>query len=66
MLKHYWQDLLPETALQTAAFHYLEGKIAIDLKLPLSFSKQNDLEAKLKKIIEAEKSITTIKIFYYK
>ncbi|OJA00929.1 cation transporter [Rickettsiella grylli] len=66
MLLHYWRDLLPEAAIQTAIFHYLEGEISIELKLPFNFSNQNDLEAKLKKVIETEKSITTIKIFYYK
>ena len=65
-LKKHWHNLLPETAIKTAGFHYLNGKISIDLKLPIVFSSQTDLENKLKKIVEIEKYISDIKIFYYK
>lgn len=66
ILEKHWYGLLPEIAIKTAAFHYLDGKITIDLKLPIIFSDQGDLETKLKKIITAENFITDIKIFYYK
>lgn len=66
ILDRHWHGLLPETAIKTAAFHYLDGKITIDLKLPIVLSSQSDLEAKLKKIIIAENFITDVKIFYYK
>ena len=66
ILEKHWKNLLPETAIKTAAFHYLEGKITIDLKLPIVFSNQSDLETKLNKIIATENFITDIKIFYYK
>ncbi|MEN9449979.1 MAG: cation efflux family protein [Pseudomonadota bacterium] len=66
ILEKHWKNLLPETAIKTAAFHYLEGKITIDLKLPIVFSNQSDLETKLNKILETENFITDIKIFYYK
>jgi cation diffusion facilitator family transporter len=66
ILKKHWHDLLPEKAINTAVFHYLNGKISIDLKLPFVFSKQGDLETKLKKIVEIENYISDIKIFYYK
>ncbi|MFZ0219218.1 MAG: cation diffusion facilitator family transporter [Candidatus Aquirickettsiella sp.] len=66
ILKKHWYDLLPEIAIKTATFHYLDGKITIDLKLPIDFSTQDDLETKLKKIIETESFITDIKFFYYK
>lgn len=66
ILQKHWHDLLPETAIKTVVFHYLDGKITIDLKLPLVLSSQVDLEARLKKIVEREKFITEIKIFYYK
>lgn len=66
LLKKHWQDLLPEAVINTAGFHYLDGKITIELKLPIALSKQNDLVIKLKKMIETETLITDIKIFYYK
>ncbi|WP_395497926.1 cation diffusion facilitator family transporter [Rickettsiella endosymbiont of Litargus connexus] len=66
ILQKHWHDLLPETAIKTVVFHYLDGKITIDLKLPLVLSNQVDLEARLKKIVEREKFITDVKIFYYK
>lgn len=66
ILKKHWQSVLPEITIKTAAFHYLEGKITIDLKLPISFSHQADLETKLKKIIATENFINDIRIFYYK
>lgn len=66
ILQKHWQHLLPEIAIKTAAFHYLDSKITIDLKLPIEFSNQNDLETKLKKITATERFITDIKIFYYK
>jgi cation diffusion facilitator family transporter len=66
ILKRHWHDVLPEIIIKTAAFHYLEGKITVDLKLPISFSHETDLENKLKKIIETENFISDIKFFYYK
>lgn len=66
ILKKHWQNLLPETAIETAVFHYLEGKVTIELKLPMEFSHQTDLETKLKEITTTESFITHIKIFYYK
>jgi cation diffusion facilitator family transporter len=66
ILKAHWHDILPEKTIKTAVFHYLEGKITIDLKLPIAFSNQTDLETQLKKIIETENFIHDIKVFYYK
>lgn len=66
ILKAHWHDILPEKAIKTASFHYLEGKITIDLKLPIAFSNQTNLETQLKKIIATENFIHDIKIFYYK
>lgn len=66
ILDKHWHGLIPEIAIKTAAFHYLDGKILIDLKLPIIFSNQGDLETKLNKIMETESFITDIKIFYYK
>lgn len=66
ILKRHWHDVLPEIIIKTAAFHYLDGKITVDLKLPISFSHQTGLEDKLKKIIETENFISDIKFFYYK
>lgn len=66
ILKKYWHDLLPETVIKTAAFHYLEGKITIDLQLPFALSNETNLETKLKKIVETENFISDIRIFYYK
>lgn len=66
ILKKHWQNLLPKIVIETAVFHYLDGKVTIELKLPMEFSNQNNLEAKLKKITAIEGFITDIKIFYYK
>jgi cation diffusion facilitator family transporter len=66
ILKKHWQNLLPEIAINMAVFHYLDGKVIIELKLPMEFSQQKDLETKLKKIIVTESFITDLKIFYYK
>lgn len=66
ILKKHWKNLLPETAMETIVFHYLDGKVSIELKLPMKFSHQPDLETKLKKITATESFITDIKIFYYK
>lgn len=65
LVKH-WQLLLPEIVIKTAAFHYLDGKISIELKLPIELIHQTQLENKLKKIMQTEKFINDIKIFYYK
>lgn len=66
MLQQHWQHLLSETAIKTAVFHYLEGKVTIELKLPILLSQQPDLETTLKKLIATERVINDIKIFYYK
>lgn len=66
ILNKHWHTILPQMTIKTAAFHYLDGKITIDLKLPILFSNQTDLEIKLKKIIETENFISKINIFYYK
>lgn len=66
ILNTHWHTILPQMTIKTAAFHYLDGKITIDLKLPILFSNQTDLEIKLKKIIETENFISKINIFYYK
>lgn len=66
ILKKHWQNLLPETAIETSVFHYLDGKVTIELKLPMEFSHQTGLETKLKEITATESFITDIKILYYK
>lgn len=65
-LLHYWSDLLPESSIKNATFHYLDGKISIELKLPAELIQQTHLEHQLKKIMQTEKMITDIKTLYYK
>ncbi len=65
VLEQSWQGLIPQTAINSAIFHYQNGKISIELKLPLSFLNQANLLQKLKKIMAVKKFITDIKLFYY-
>lgn len=66
ILKQAWKKLIPETIINTAAFHYRNGKIFIEVKLPLSFVKQPQLLQEMKKIMNSEKFIADIELFYYK
>lgn len=66
ILEKRWDGILPKMAIKTATFHYLAGKISIELKLPITLMHQVDLEQNLKKIMLTEKFITDIKFFYYK
>jgi cation diffusion facilitator family transporter len=65
LLKKAWGKLVPEFVINSAALHYQNDKIIIELKLPLRFSTQTNLLQDMKKIMESEKSITDIKLFYY-
>ncbi len=66
ILEKQWDEILPKIVIKTAIFHYLEGKINIELKLPIALIHQLNLEQNLKKIMMTEKFITDIKFFYYK
>jgi cation diffusion facilitator family transporter len=66
ILEKQWDGLLPKTVIKTAIFHYLGGKISIELRLPMALMHQLDLEQNLRKIIATEKLITDIKFSYYK
>jgi cation diffusion facilitator family transporter len=65
-LEQAWQNLIPKIAINTAALHYQNGKITIELKLPLCFLNQANLLQELKKIMGSETFINDIKLFYYK
>ncbi len=66
ILEKQWDGLLPATVIKTAIFHYLAGKISIELRLPIALMHQLNLEKNLTKIIATEKLISDIKFFYYK
>lgn len=66
ILQREWKNHIPEKVIKAAIFHYRSGKILIELKLPLSFLDQSSLLQKLKKIMNSEKFIADIKLFYYK
>jgi cation diffusion facilitator family transporter len=66
VLKKAWGTLIPDTLINTASLHYRHGKIVIELKLPLYFSNQANLLQEIKKIMDSEKFIGDIKLFYYK
>jgi hypothetical protein len=66
LLEKAWQGLIPQTTINTAVLHYQNGNVTIELKLPLPFSNQTDLLEKLKKMIDSEKFVTDINLFYYK
>ncbi len=66
LLEQVWKGIIPQTAISTAALHYENGKLTIELKLPLKFLNQPNLSYEIKKIMDTEKFITDIKLFYYK
>ena len=66
VLEQAWEGLIPTTAINTATLHYRNDKITIELKLPIPFLNQARLLPELKKIMNSEKFITDIKLFYYK
>jgi cation diffusion facilitator family transporter len=66
ILEQAWQDLIPKAAIDTAIIHYRNNKITIELKLPITFLSQANLLPEIKKIMNSEKFITDIKLFYYK
>lgn len=65
LLEQTWQGLIPQTAIQQALIHYREGHILIELRLPLHFCIQTDLQTKLDHIKERCPFIQTIQLFYY-
>lgn len=66
VLEREWQGLIPQKTINAATLHYHNGKITIELKLPLNFLDHASLLQKLKKITDSKKFITEIKLFYYK
>ncbi|MES2998611.1 MAG: cation diffusion facilitator family transporter [Pseudomonadota bacterium] len=66
ILEQTWKGLIPTTAINTATIHYRNDKIMIELKLPITFLNQAHLLPELKEIMNSEKFITDIKLFYYK
>ena len=66
VLEKAWKRIIPQSSINTAVLHYENGKITIELKLPLHFLNKNNLLHEIKKIMDSEKFIKNIKLFYYK
>ncbi|MES2141814.1 MAG: cation diffusion facilitator family transporter [Pseudomonadota bacterium] len=66
ILEKAWKGIIPQSSINTAALHYENGKITIELKLPLHFLNKNNLLHEIKKIMDSEAFIKNIKLFYYK
>lgn len=66
ILEQAWKGLIPQTAINSIVLHYENGKITIELKLPLQFLNRPNLSQAIKKIMGTKKFIKAINIFYYK
>jgi len=67
LLKEYWQNLIPATAIEAVTLHYLGGKIYIELKLPMGLLAQAnlpELNQQLRQNVVGKQEIAGIEILF--
>ena len=64
LLKEKWKELLPASIVDQAVFHYLAGKIQLQLTLPSSYANHENLKISLRSALQDIKSILSINLSY--
>ncbi len=68
LLQEHWQDLLSASAIKNTTLHYLDGKIHIELHLPLNLcsdeAAREKLAQQLQQAIDNNKMIGSLKVLF--